>query len=441
MYLTVIIAVFMVLMPTPVRGLVDDPSIVFLLSLIVTVLAPVPGVLMSLALRPEMLTDSYSRTRTLKRLRVQLVAYHVYLLVSFAMVYYLIGWPRFVDEGLSLAGWVLVDETLKLVPFVAMLVLAWMPLYRIDRVLRHGTWSLREYVEFHFRQYVLFILAPFALIVTAVDVWPRIPGTERLREMGLEEPVAVLGTVALYVFLPVVLRFVWKTRHMEDGPLRRRLNALCERARMKYSDILVWETMGGAVANACVTGVSSLARYVMVTDGLMDVLSPEEIEAVFAHEIGHVQRHHMIYYVLMAFAFIALLTLVPTSGTSSDGLLGDIVSTEVVVVLGASVLYWGVGFGFVSRRMELEADLYATEMVGSTEAFVSALERISFQSGRPRTASGWRHFSIAKRTQFLSTCEADGARRERFRVGMRILRWSILVVAVAAAASVVALGY
>ena len=101
---------------------------------------------------------------------------------------------------------------------------------------------------------------------------------------------------------------------------------------------------------------------------------------------------------------------------------------------GVAALCWGAGFSFVSRRMELEADLYAATMSG-TGPFVSALERISFHGGQPRDASSWRHFSIARRTGFLIACEADPAFRERFRRRMTLLRAGLVGLAVAAAAT------
>jgi len=440
MYLTIIIAVLIALGPAGSTGLIRDPALIFLCVLIVTALAPVPGVILSLSTRPEHLADAYLRARILRRLRIASIAYQVYLLVSFALVFYLAGWPWFVDVALGLRNWVLVDDLLRLLPFVAMLVLSWLPLYRIDRMLRRGTWSRREYIVFHFRQYVLFVLAPFIVIVTAADVFVMLPWSQQWVTWGVDQAAAVVGMIALYVFLPVMLRYIWKTRRMEDGPLRARLAALCERAGMKYSDILVWETMGGHIANACVTGITALARYVMITDGLMDALTPEEIEAVFAHEIGHIKRQHMTWYVLFAVAFLAVLMLGPPAAWTSatpPGLLAGLLSTEVVTLVVLVLLYWGVAFGFISRRMELEADLYAADLVGSTEVFVTALERISLQSGRPRSASGWRHFSIARRTQFLLDCASDPKRRARFHVGMTIMRWAIVVLAagmVAAAA-------
>jgi len=301
-------------------------------------------------------------------------------------------------------------------------------------------------MEFHFRQYVLFVLMPFVVMVTVVDVVGLLPGAAFLERTGLDYVVAIGAMGVLYVFAPLVLRYVWKTRRMEEGPLRQRLHRLCERAEMGRRDILVWETMGGHVVNACVAGIIAPVRYVMVTDALVDALSPDEIEAVFAHEIGHVKLHHMVYYALFALGFLALfilLTSTPFFVTESNGPVrsyAQVFSPESLLLVGLGVLYWGLAFGFISRRMEAEADVYAVELTGSTLDFVNALERISFYSGRARNSGSWRHFSTARRTGFLKRCLDDPRHRERFQTGMSVLRWAIVsfaVISVAAAASVV----
>jgi Zn-dependent protease with chaperone function len=269
-------------------------------------------------------------------------------------------------------------------------------------------------------------------VVTVHDLLVTIPWPGALVRSGAVDVLAIGGIVLLYVFLPVALRYIWKTRRMEDGPLRRRLADLCRRADMPCSDILVWDTFGGHVVNACVTGITRFARYVMVTDALMDALDPLEIEAVFAHEIGHVKRHHMSWYVLFALAFVAgLLVFDPAELEFSAGLAGELVSLDTLVLLVATTLYWGLGFGVLSRRMELESDLYAAELVGEPTAFVSALERIAFFSGRARSAGNWRHFSIAKRTQFVLDCAGDPAKAARFKRRMRLVRAVLVVLAVA----------
>jgi Zn-dependent protease with chaperone function len=419
-----------------------NAGLTLLVTILVVALAPVPGIVLSATVRPENLSDPYRRARTLRRVRVGTACYQGYLLAAYAFVTWALDWPVLIDGTLRLRGWVLVDEMMRLAPFVAMLVLSWAPLYRIDRQLRAGAWTLRKYMEFNLRQYVLFVLAPFAALVTVVDVLGHLPWAGTLERTGLDWAIAIATMGALFVFSPHMIRHVWKTRRLEEGPLRARLSALCAHARMTCRDILVWDTLGGQVVNACVMGVVASARYVMVTDALMESLSEEEIEGVFAHEIGHVRRHHMLYYGVFAAGFAAtvILTgwLAAHAGKAWTAHYGAVSAENALVTLAAG-LYWGVGFGFVSRRMEQEADVYAVELTGNTGSFVNALERISYYGGRPRTSGSWRHYSIAKRTEFLSVLETDPARRERFRRAMRMLRWGVVAFTAAAAGAAVIL--
>ncbi len=102
----------------------------------------------------------------------------------------------------------------------------------------------------------------------------------------------------------------------------------------------------------------------------------------------------------------------------------------VWVFLAAAFLCWGVVFPFVSRRMEMEADLCAVELSGSTEVFVNALERISHFSGRPRSANSWRHFSIERRVDFLTECAQNPERAASFKIQLSLIRWGIILLAV-----------
>ena len=98
--------------------------------------------------------------------------------------------------------------------------------------------------------------------------------------------------------------------------------------------------------------------------------------------------------------------------------------------------YWGLLFGWLSRRFEREADLVAADMVGDAEVFAQALERIARINGRPLERPGWRHFSIARRTRFLRQAAIDSALRDRALAQVVLIRRVLLagtMVAVAAA--------
>lgn len=99
------------------------------------------------------------------------------------------------------------------------------------------------------------------------------------------------------------------------GELRSRLEALLARCRVDGNQLyLLKASARSAQANAQVSG--SLARpRIVLTDTLVATLQPDEIEAVVAHELGHLQRGHLRFQLLMLgstsllmLALVALLT-------------------------------------------------------------------------------------------------------------------------------------
>jgi len=150
------------------------------------------------------------------------------------------------------------------------------------------------------------------------------------------------------------VRVCWRTEPLPDGPLRSGLLTLADRAGISVRNILVWRT-NLSIANGCMIGVIGPLRYIMITDSLLLSLAPEEVEDVFAHEVAHVKYRHVVLYMLMGLV-----------GASVAILVGEVVGAWVssplamtAVVGGVIVAYWGIGFGFVSRRCEQECDLYA----------------------------------------------------------------------------------
>src|SRR5262249_51825944 len=114
--------------------------------------------------------------------------------------------------------------------------------------------------------------------------------------------------LAIFFCLPWILRLILKVKPLPDGPIRDRLFCLTRRLRFRCSNILLWNTRRG-VANAMVAGVLPWPRYVLVTDRLVSDLSPEELDAVFGHEAGHVKHHHMPYYASFMIVSIVVLWL------------------------------------------------------------------------------------------------------------------------------------
>lgn len=103
--------------------------------------------------------------------------------------------------------------------------------------------------------------------------------------------------------------------------------------------------------------------FITITSGLVDMMTDKELDAVIAHECGHILCHHVLYHT------VARLVL---SGADSLGLLGK---------LADPIRY---GFYYWQRKSELSCDR-AASIVTSPEIVASTMARLS---GGPRTITG-----------------------------------------------------
>lgn len=325
-----------------------------------------------------------------------------------------LGWLQTVESwtGLKIdvTGWLGLELLLGLLPFFVVQLCA------IDarlRLLDEPREALRSARAFQVRLF-LSALVPFivylgiASVVALEDAW-RV----RVEEVALIG--AAFSALLLIVFvglLPALLRNVWDTTPLPAGPLRAVLEDLGRRAGFRCRDILVWRT-GNQMANAAIVGFTPRSRIVLLSDLLLAHLSPRELLAVFAHEMGHAKRHHAMTFA--SFALVAFLgvDLVLARADVNDPLIALAVFVCVLVL-------WYLGFGMLSRRFELEADLVSLELLGDSEALVHALEKVGGAHAHER--SSWRHFSSAQRARFLAEVERDP--RVGQRLARKLRRWS-----------------
>jgi len=245
-----------------------------------------------------------------------------------------------------------------------------------------------------------------------------IGASERLRieveEIGLLHAAYAATLLGLLVLcLPFLLRFALDTTRVPTGPLRELFESVARAARFRAREILVWNT-GGNMANAAIVGLGARTRIVLFSDALLAQLDARELAAVFAHEIAHARKHHVPIFVAWVLAFflggdLLARALFPDNEWLSGALL-----------LG-SMVAWFLLFGWLSRRYELEADLYAIELLGDPSAITSALERVG---GSLRDLASWRHFSTARRVEFLERTLREPGLRQRFLARLRL--WSLL---------------
>jgi STE24 endopeptidase len=389
--------------------------------------------------------------RGFARRRRQLI---VLLCVVFLASLYGLGWGAAVKPDhpdLVVPG----RELVMLAPLLAGLFVGWLSFYDIDRanlaILQYpeadafpGRWS---YLGLHIRHNLFLIVPPVFLLAALETLRLAFP---EIRESRESLAVSILGISLLalaLMMIPLVLRVFLGLKPLPDGPLRQRLLGTARRLKFRFADILVWDTRS-STANAMVTGVLPWLRYVVLTDRLIEDLAPEEIEAVFGHEVGHMKHHHMFFYVMFVLTSLMLLGGVWVAceqflkldavqaylDTVPPMVRGALASCKVIVGILAVCVYFLIFFGFLSRRCEGQADLHGCKTV-SPEAMIGALEKVADLNGisrdRPGWLASWQHATIAQRIAFIQRAAREPGLATRFQFQLRALQWGLTLSLVA----------
>jgi STE24 endopeptidase len=181
---------------------------------------------------------------------------------------------------------------------------------------------------------------------------------------GADTAAVPVSIVAVLLLAPWLLVRIWQTVPL-TGELRARLDRLAAAYRLRFRNILLWKTHN-AITNAAILGWVPFARYFLMTDALLESLSDRQLEAVFAHEVGHGVHRHILWYLVYFAGCLTLATgigifwvlLMPAPLGSFAGQADATVYVLSTVLFGLLMM---VGFPGVSRRFENQADWFASK--------------------------------------------------------------------------------
>ena len=305
--------------------------------------------------------------------------------------------------------------------FLALLVIVWTCAHPSYRRLYDPHVDRRAYVVTNIRMSVPIIL-PWLVMSLVADIIFALPFAapkKFLSSTGGVIAYFMLFLVTAAVAAPLAVQRMWGCYPLEDGFLRERIRALCHRAGIRYRDILYWPLFGGRMLTAGVMGIVHRFRYILVTDALLKTLAPEEIDAVIAHEIGHVRKHHLLYFMLfMAGFMLAFFSLqgvigyLVISARPFYRLLIDVGLTEITILYSLAfilffLLYFRFLFGYFMRNFERQADIFVYTLFDSARPMIATFRKITAVSGQAPDKPNWHHFSISQRVNYLQKCEQD----------------------------------
>jgi Zn-dependent protease with chaperone function len=336
--------------------------------------------------------------------------------------------------GLNLSSFLIDVPFLRVIPtfqallfmilFTGYLAIVWAFAYTPTQRLYPTDLSRKSYILSQI-SFSVPILLPWIFLSGMADIVNALPFSLPKRFLSTTEGEITYFLVVLFAIAvvgPAMIQKFWRCKPLESGEHRRRIEDLCKRAGLEYHNILYWPIFGGRMITAAVMGLIKKFRYILVTHGLLDMLGPEEIDAVIAHEIGHVKKNHLLFYLLffvgymiisyatfnllIYFIFVSesIYRLITSTGFDQTTVTTSIFSMTIIMVF---LIYFRFIFGYFMRNFERQADTYVYTLFDSAQPLISTFKKIAATSGEPADRPNWHHFSIKKRIDYLEKCESD----------------------------------
>lgn len=394
-----------------------------------------------------------SRYRLDHRFSVLMNRSSILALAAFAADIWVLDLPSYLHALRWFSILPTLEDFLFLMVFVGYLILVWTFAYEAHTPIYQSDISRGTYVYSNFA-FSLPILLPWVLLFGISDVLMLLPFDlpKRILNSSIGQTAYFLiFLVVASIFAPLLIQRFWRCRSMEPGYFRQRIENLCQRAGVRYADIVYWPIFGGRMITAGVMGLISRFRYILVTDALLQLLTPDEIDQVIAHEIGHVRRKHLLLYLLfligfmliayatyplsyfMLFSIKPILSLTLTYEFSPANVIYFL---SALLLLGGIVVYFRYIFGFFIRNFERQADLFVFRLFPSPQPLIATFDKIVASSGQPADKPNWHHFSIQQRIDYLRRCERAPVwisrhdRKVRLSIAAYIIGFMILTAAV-----------
>jgi heat shock protein HtpX len=286
------------------------------------------------------------------------------------------------------------------------------------RALYGETWGVGAYVGHSLLAFVgaagfwlSLALAP-VLVLALVDGWT--PGSSPFEGAAIVGAIVAGGLVAWEVAYPLLWLGLHRATRVDRHDLTRHFDDIIRRSKVAKQPphVFRYGFRGAYVMNA-VALPSARQPRVAFGDSLLELLAPDEIVAVFAHEVSHLEhydRRRVTRLRLITYLLIAAGTALPA-----------IMFATAPTFLWLAKLAWPVVVMAVvalraskSQAHETESDLRAGELTGDPEAMIRALTKLHHYSRMPRRwpydfERAASHPSLARRIQALRTQGAANA--------------------------------
>ena len=303
-------------------------------------------------------------------------------------------------------------SVLYVIDFLADLPFIIIDTFEVEQRYGFNKTSPKTFVGDTIKSFLLNALLLGGLLALCVWVYTLTPRWFWLIAWGI---YAAFTLLLQYFYSQIIVPLFNKQKPLEEGELRTAIELFAKETGFELENIYVMDASKRSTkANAYFTGYGKKKRIVLF-DTLIDLLTPDEIVGVLAHEIGHYKHGHLIKDItsslitslitLWVFSLVIENTAIAAAAGCPEPSFWVNLAVFSLLMEPLGVLL-GIVSNAISRKHEHQADAYAKEhSVGQAES--SGLKKICAQGLMNLTPHPlvvfveYSHPALDKRVEFL----------------------------------------
>jgi STE24 endopeptidase len=204
------------------------------------------------------------------------------------------------------------------------------------------------------------------------------------RRFWIAGSALVIGYAVLFVWLwPVLVSPLFNDYEpLPEGTVRTEVLQLADKAGVDVGEVYeVDASRRSSTLNASVDGIGSSKRVVLY-DNAIERLSQEELAALIAHELGHVESNDLyrglgfaILVIPLGVVFVQVGTTVLVRRRGGDP-RGPAIIPALALMIAATTLALSVPGNVLSRQIESHADTFSIELTGDPEGMIGLQKQL-----------------------------------------------------------------
>ena len=269
--------------------------------------------------------------------------------------------------------------------------------FRFDQIIRQTTGGIKNYLRVYLGTLLILIVIYWSVLKVLFLMTEYWGTTIKIIQLVFLLFILVYGTPCLS---PWLVKCIYRTNLLKNQDLKQRFSNFCKKVQVNCRNILVLETSDIKLSNALAVGLWPQQKYIYLTSYLIERLTLNEIETIFAHEVAHFKKNHIIKKSHLFFLLYLLIMPIQI-------LVSQLATHEVSLYLFKWIPILVFIFTYlilsrvIARGHEKECDGFVIDHCEHPEDYEKALAKIYEDNYTPQDLSSSSHPSLSARIFFM----------------------------------------